>query len=307
MATHTLALSHSTHPVGTVLDAALRPREGPPGQPARPFPRLQHSMRITAAFIVVWTLAAAAQQAVPSFEVTSVKPNDSGALEQSGVMGKGTLTMTNMRLRALITTAYATRPDRILGLPDWTDRERFDLAARAPANTPDNQLPLMLRSLLVDRFGLVIRPEMRDQPVYALVMVRGDGALGPNLKPSTACAASRDVSAAAGTRACGVLTGSDGQRAYITGGARSIDLLARALLSILDRPVVNRTGLAGTYDFHVTFAAASAALSTAAPPSLTDAPSIFSALQEQLGLRLEASTGPIEFFIVERLERPSPD
>jgi bla regulator protein blaR1 len=152
-------------------------------------------MRITATFIVVWTLAAAAQQPAPSFEVTSVKPNNSGAIEQSGVMGKGTLTMTNMRLRAVMTTAYATRPDRIIGLPSWTDQERFDLAARAPANTPDNQLPLMLRSLLVERFGLVIRPEMREQPVYALVMARRDGAPRPNLKPSTECATTRDASA----------------------------------------------------------------------------------------------------------------
>jgi uncharacterized protein (TIGR03435 family) len=275
-------------------------------QPAGVFPRLQHGMRITATLVLVWTLTAAAQQPTPSFEVTSVKPNTSGAIEQSGVMGKGTLTMTNMRLRAVITTAYATRPDRIVGLPAWTDQERFDLAARAPANTPDNQLPLMLRSLLVDRFGLVIRPQMRDQPVYALVMARRDGAFGPNLKPSTACA-TRDVSSPAGTPACGVVSGSDGQRAYIIGGARSMDLLARALMAVVDRPVIDRTGLAGTYDFEVRFAASSATLSTAAPAGLADAPSIFSALQEQLGLRLEASTGPIEFFVVERLERPAPD
>src|SRR5262245_30234966 len=73
-----------------------------------------------------------------SFEVASVKPNPSGALEQSGRSGNGSMTMTNMRVRALIVTAYGIRPDRIVGAPAWIDEDRFDVAARAPADTPDN-------------------------------------------------------------------------------------------------------------------------------------------------------------------------
>ena len=256
-------------------------------------------MRVAAILIVISTVAGAAWQAAPSFDVTSVKPNTSGAVEQSGERGKGSLTMTNMRLRAVITTAYGIRPERIVGLPAWTDQERFDIAARAPAGTPDSELPLMLRTLLAERFRLVIRPEMREQPVYALVVARA-GTLGPNLKPSTECGT-------AGRPGCGAITGSDGKRAYIIVGARGIDLLVRVLQGLTDRPVIDRTGLTGTYDFEVRFSAASAALSAADPANLPDLPSIFSAVQEQLGLRLEPATGPVEFLVVERIERPSPD
>ena len=247
--------------------------------------------------LIATTLTAVVQQPQPSFEVTSVKPNNSGAVEQSGRRGKGLLTMTNMRLRAVIVSAYDIRPERIVGLPAWTDQERFDIAARAPADTPDNQLPLMLRTLLADRFGLVIRSEMREQPVYALVIARPGGTLGPNLRPSTECGT-------AGRPGCGVITGSDGSRAYIVGGARSIDLLVRALQGLTDRPVINRTGLTGTYDFELRFSPATLA---SPPANLPDLPSLYAAMQEQLGLRLEPTSGPIEFLVVERIERPSPD
>ncbi|HVL90226.1 MAG TPA: TIGR03435 family protein [Actinomycetota bacterium] len=247
----------------------------------------------------------------PAFEAASVKPNASGAAAQSGRMANGSVTMTNMRVRALIVTAYGSRPERIAGAPSWIDEARYDITAKAPAGTPDNQLPLMLRTLLTDRFKLVARTEMREQPVYALVMVRPGGTPGPSLRPSTECESGGAGSGIggpplpAGKRACGVISGSDGKAAYIIGGARSMELLARALqnLGLIERPVIDRTGLTGTYDFDLRFSAAPLASSAADVPL----PSIFTAVQEQLGLRLEPARGPVEFLVIDSIERPTAD
>jgi hypothetical protein len=93
--------------------------------------------------------------APPSFEVASIRPNTSGSPSQSSRTGEGSLTTTNMRVRALIVLAYGIRPDRIVGAPSWIDQERFDIAARAAANTSDNQLRLMLRTLLAERLDQI--------------------------------------------------------------------------------------------------------------------------------------------------------
>ena len=108
----------------------------------------------------------------------------------------------------------------------------------------------------------------------------------------------------AGIRACTVFTGSDGRGAYITGGARSIDAFVGALQQLTDRPVVDRTGLTGTYDFDLRFSATPLA---AQPTTQPDLPDIFAAVQEQLGLRLEPTRGPVEFLVVEHIERPTPN
>ncbi|MGH9240172.1 MAG: TIGR03435 family protein [Vicinamibacterales bacterium] len=273
--------------------------------------------RYTSIVIVVATIAAAAQQA-PAFEVASIKLNTSGATAQSSRIAKGSVVTTNVRVRGLLVSAYSIRPERIVGAPSWIDQERFDITARAPVDTPDSQLRLMLRTLLVDRFRLVARNEVRELPVYALVVDRTGGTLGPELKVSTACNAapiSNEPQRGAGVggalpsgeRSCTVFTGSNGRAAYIVGGARPIDALVQALQGLTDRPVINRTGLTGTYDFYVRFSAASASPLSVQPTDVSDVPSIFSAVQEQLGLRLEPTRGPVEVVVVESIERPTPD
>jgi uncharacterized protein (TIGR03435 family) len=269
------------------------------------------------------TLAAAHQAApstagAPTFEVASIKPNLSGAVSQSGFIENGALVTTNMRLRALIVLAYGIRPERVVGAPSWIDEDRFDVTARAAA-AADADVRIMLRGLLAERFRLAVRAEMREQPVYALVVAEPNRGLGANLKPSSECDAGSTSSggrgsvvtggaarSATGRHACGVITGSDGRDAYVIGGARSIDLLVRALQGVpplTERPIVNRTGLAGTYDFELRFAAAPMGVAADA----SNGPSIFTAVREQLGLRLESGRAPIEFFVVDRVERPTPD
>jgi uncharacterized protein (TIGR03435 family) len=190
----------------------------------------------------------------PRFDVASVKPNASGEIRQSSQIGKSSLTLTNMRVRAMLVLAFGImQPERIFDLPSWTERERFDVAAKAPPNTPDDQLRLMLRTLLAERFRLIVHTEMREQPVYALVIARADEVLGPNLKPSTECNASGSGRGAGntalpvGNRVCNVITRSDGPGvAHMSGGARTIGAFVDALQGhfqgLVDRPVVDRTG-----------------------------------------------------------------
>src|SRR5688500_11281493 len=107
------------------------------------------------AFVVLCSVTvpvAAQQPATPAFEVASVKRNNSGNSGSSGRMANDSVTLVNQRARLLLVNAYGMRPDRIVGGPSWLNTERFDVSARAPANTPDSQLPLMLRTLLVERF-----------------------------------------------------------------------------------------------------------------------------------------------------------
>ena len=261
---------------------------------------------------------AAQQQPTPRFEAASVKPNTRADRAFSEI-GKGSVVTTNLPMRALINLAHSVRPDRIVGSPAWFDRERFDITARAPAGTPDNLLRPMLQALLKERFGLVFHTEMREMPVYALVVDRGNGRRGPNLKASTQCdpdamntlgARIGDPTLPIGKRPCTVISGGDGRgTAFITGGARPIAAVVEALqnpglLRTIDRPVLDRTGLTGTYDFDLRFAAPSLRGPSPDAPPL---PSIFTALQEQLGLKLETSRGPVEMFVIDSVDRPTPN
>ena len=271
--------------------------------------------------LCAFTLTGLAQQPPTPlrFEVASVKPNTSGQISQSSHIGKGSVVTTNLRMRALIATTYGVRPDRIVGSPAWFDRERFDITARAPVDTPDNLLRPMLRTLLAERFRFVFHTELREMPVYALVVDRGNGRPGPNLIASTQCdpdamttlgPRTGDPALPIGKRPCTVISGFDGRgTAYVTGGARPIAAVVEALQNpglqgMVDRPVVDRTGLVGTYDFDLRFAAPRLG---AASPDALNLPSIFTALQEQLGLKLERSRGAVEMFVIDSVERPTPD
>jgi uncharacterized protein (TIGR03435 family) len=124
--------------------------------------------------------------AAPGFEVASVKPNTSGARASSThTLPGGRVTATNVTVRQLILGAYGLRGLQLTGGPSWIDSDRFDIDARAPENTPPEQVFPLVRALLADRFKLVVHTETREQPIYALVLARADKKLGPQLKEST--------------------------------------------------------------------------------------------------------------------------
>ena len=147
----------------------------------------------------------------------------------------------------------------------------------------------MLRSLLEDRFHLSAHRETRDLPIYALVLARADGRLGPRLRQATSddCA----------KRSCGMLPSVN----ELTAGALPMNEFARFLALNTGRLVVDRTGLTGVWDFDLKYSLPNA------PTPDPDRPSIFTALQEQLGLRLDATTGPVEVLVIDRVEPLIPD
>ncbi len=274
-----------------------------------------------AVLIVAGGLQAAGQSPSNStFEVASIKPSRSDTSGSSrlglGVQPGGRYTTTNVTARELIRVAYG-RPDpldasRVIGGPGWLDSDRFDLLAKAPDGSGIQQLFPMLQSLLADRFKLTIRAETRELPIYALVGV-ATGKLGPSLQPAEDCTARpRDATVAASPR---MLCGIDGSRpGRLVFGGMPISALAShpALPRELRRVVVDRTGLNGFYSGTLEWTPSALAGRSPFPPTdasppPADGPSIFAAVQEQLGLKLEFIRGPVDVLVIESVERPTPD
>ena len=234
-----------------------------------------------------------------AFEVASVKPNVSGSYNSTTRTVPGGFQATNTQLEPLIAYAYDVRPNQIAGAPGWTQSSRFDIQARTTGEPSGNDIRHMLRTLLAERFKLILHTETREQPIYALLAARDDSRLGADVKPST-----RDCSG--GPTPCGVNMTTDGRGGALRGTAISLHDLAGTLTGIVGRTVVDRTGVTGAFDVTLRFTRDS---TTADRPTgvAGDAPSIFSALQEQLGLKLESSRGPVEFLVIDRVEQPTAD
>ena len=248
----------------------------------------------------------AAQQA--AFEITSVKRNVSASGNSSNRnLANGSYSGTNVTLRSLIARAYEVRAFQVTGGPQWLDFDRFDIVGRGAEGTTNEMRPAMLRSLLADRFKLVTHRESREQPVYALVLARSDGRLGPQLKRAAlACAAAGTQAVAGQSAACGVDTSVNGRTGTMTITGMPLDAVAAALANFAgNRAVINRTGLEGSYDVELRFAPEGAAL--AASSRNDDAPAIFTAVEEQLGLKLQSDRGPVPFLVIDSVQPPSPD
>jgi uncharacterized protein (TIGR03435 family) len=213
-----------------------------------------------------------------------------------------------MTLRALVSAAYDIRSERIVGLPPWAASELFEVEARSPfPDTTDQQNWAMLRALLSERFNLAVHEDVRERPIYALVRAGSGDRLGPRIKPSVDCRWAGRVGAASILASgdeyrCGLSTFSDINGTRIRAGARPISDLARTLDGTGGRPVLDRAGLLGTYNFELQFAAPRPPLALA---DVTSLPDVFTALEEQLGLKLEPQLGPVRFLVVERAEPPS--
>jgi uncharacterized protein (TIGR03435 family) len=239
-------------------------------------------------------LPLAAQQPAPAFEVASIKPNTNGISNAlPPLRSNGSYSASNVAVKSIIANAYEVRIFQIEGGPDWLTSERFDIIARGPEGTPDQLRPAMLRTLLAERFKLVAHFETREQRVYSLTLLRGDGRLGPQLKPSAPASGS-----SSGFPSASVGNG----MARINGRRVSMDTLAMMLTgSVFNQRVINRTGLSGEFELDLRFTPDSS------PAAAPEFPSIFTAVQEQLGLKLEASRGPVEVLVIDSVERPTPD
>ncbi|MEP7354348.1 MAG: TIGR03435 family protein [Acidobacteriota bacterium] len=249
----------------------------------------------------------------PAFEVASIKPNNSGETRVSGgYQPGGRYSVTNYSLRALIAAAYVrpqVNPDFLIaGGPKWMDSDRFDVEAKAAGEFPGGPDGLsaprrvMLQGLLADRFGLKVHHEKRQGPVYSLNVVRPDGRLGPKLRVSSADCATPATPPAQGCFA------RIGPGSISSGGmllAQFISLLPR----FVDRVVVDSTMLTGRYDMDLSWTPAPG--EWVAPPipggaaPATDGPSLFTAIQEQLGLKLQPQTGPVDMLVIDDAHQPS--
>ena len=252
---------------------------------------------------------------LPSFDVASIKQNRSGEFFGSfGYEPGGQLVVVNNSVRTLIRSAYSLQNYQIIGGPDWMNSDRYDLSARGAGNASEEQLKLMLRRLLGERFKLVARRETREIPIYALVNARPDRPVGPDLRRARvdclAIAADAEKRGIApqlpqpqGNRpACGTRSAPGS----MMGTGVSMADLARNLAGPAGRMVVDKTGLTGAWDLDLKYVPDQPLPPIPGLPAApTDGASLFTALQEQLGLKLESQLAPVDVLTIVSIERPT--
>jgi uncharacterized protein (TIGR03435 family) len=257
----------------------------------------------------IWVLSCAAlaavslgaQDASPAFDVVSVKPNLSG----SGSFGTtsrpdGSVEANNVTLRSLILNAYSMQEFQVVGGPDWLATDRFDVIARGGTGDRGPRL----QAMLMDRFKLQVHTEQRERSAYALVPARSDRRLGPAIMPALVnCSGGGDPAQQrrdAGLTSCGLRTNVGRNGGTIRGGGLTMEKIATTLANYgAERPVIDRTGIEGIFDFDLTW--------VGQPTGGTDEVSFFTAVQEQLGLKLTPMTTPVEVLVIDRADRPEPN
>jgi uncharacterized protein (TIGR03435 family) len=241
--------------------------------------------------LLMFAALAAAQDVPPAFDVVSLRQNNSGDRARSfRIEPGGTLQATNVTVRHLMWNAYGVQDFQIVGGPSWIGTARYDVVAKAEGNPGRAQLRAMLRTFLEQRFKLRTTSTRRELPIYALVVTPE---AATRLRPAEgACAGS-----AGPESGCGAMMGAS----TLKSPGLSMPRLAGELTGVLGVRVEDRTGLSGNFDIELEWA----------PDTTTDAAaadgraSIFTAVQEQLGLRLNAARGPVDVVVVEAVERPA--
>ena len=233
----------------------------------------------------------------PEFDVASIHVNNAETDGHHHIISdpsESHFRTVNLAFRDLIQFAYGVPDSQILGGPAWLDSVMFDIDAKSdpavdaelhtlPTEEARHQKQLMVQALLADRFKLKVHQETRQLPVYALIVVKD----GPKFKPSKIDGTTIDTSRT---------------RLHIAGSDDTISIFARELAQILGRVVVNQTGLSGRYDLSLRWTPDDAA---SAPSSADVPPDIFTAIQEQLGLKLESTKGPVHMLVIDSVEKPS--
>lgn len=260
-----------------------------------------------------------------AFEVASVKPNKTGdGRIMFGLQPGGRFNATNVTLRMLLRQAFNVQEFQIAGGPEWMASDRFDVVAKAPEGefTADLMRP-MLRSLLAERFKLVVHNETREMAIYALVKARDDGKLGPNLSPAAIdCAAVMRGRRGGPPPAppqpgqkleCGFMIGPGRMNA----GGMPLSNLAQTLSPQVGRIVLDKTELTGNYDLELTYSleGLGSVFPGGGPPLINGAPApidpnqpnLFTALQEQLGLKLDSQRGPVDVVVIDSVQQPVAD
>ncbi len=282
-----------------------------------------------------------AQTELPSFDVASIKPNrGSDAPTTLFPLGPGDayaatgglFRAVNQPLIAYVRFAYRMGPgDELLNLPRWVSEERFDIQARTDTNPSKDQMRLLVRSLLMDRFGLGVHTEQRTQAIYDLIVAER-GRLGPQIRPHATDANCKGElvpleadapSASAPTTqppsmfqlptlpcgSIGFITVSSGDNGRMVANGEPMDKIAGVLrgpFTGIDRHIRNRTGLSGTFDFSLEWSRQAEFASPDTAPGDTG-PRFAEALRTQLGLTLRSARGPVDVLVIDRIDRPTAD
>jgi uncharacterized protein (TIGR03435 family) len=235
-------------------------------------------------YAILVAAAAFGQTPPPAFDVASVKPAAGRSLDFRILPG-GRLHITGLTLNVILREAYGVERYQIAGGPAWLDTDGFDIEARAEGEPARDQMLAMLQALLADRFRLKVHRESKEGNVYDLVVAKA----GHKLKPPT------------GDRSFISLYRNDppsepGVHYSLGGKKATLAMLAKRLGQQLGRPVIDRTGIEGEFDFKVDYA-------------IDDNPdsgsSLLVAVEDQLGLKLVAAKGPLDRLVVDRAEKPS--
>ena len=282
---------------------------------------------IAAAALPVFSQAPGAAR--PSFDVASIKPNTSGSGNSGTSTRQGRIFATNVSVKQLIRQAYSLQNFQIVGGPGWIDADRYDIEAKAedgavaqtPPGPPDpnkpNPIALMMQSLLEDRFQLKLHRETRELPVYTLSIAKDGSKMklsaeqnpgrggppergaGPPPAPGGPAAVARSLGAGNMNTSVNRVTGE------VNGDTVEIARLVSVLAGQLGRTVIDKTELKGFFDIHLQWAVDAGAGAAPGAPADPAGPSLFTALQEQLGLKLDSGKGPVEVLIIDSVQKPS--
>jgi uncharacterized protein (TIGR03435 family) len=248
---------------------------------------------VTAAVgLAAWTSGPLdAQESGARFEVASVKPNVGRDLSITfRAQPLDGLTYTNFPLESIIRFAYSVQPFRVFGMPSWTREERFDIAAKAARTITDDERRVMLRALLAERFQLKVHFETRERTIFVMTAARADKRLGPGLNPRPECDGAPCDS------------GGGGRGGSIRIRAVTLTQLADGMLSTVREELVrDETGIPGKFDVELSWRPESSADPDDSRPAFP------TAMQEQLGLKLEPLRRPVEMLVIDSVSRPTPD
>jgi len=264
-------------------------------------------------FIGLISVTGFAQAPSVEFDVASIKRSISPPPGTLRTLPTGELIASNTPIRVVFSQAYDF--DQIEGVPSWGS-DAYDVHVKPPEGATREQVRAMWRALLISRMKFVSHYEPRDVPAYKLMVARSDGTLGPELKPATLdCASAAPIGGATlaairdqplmlrdeGLKHCGPL----GAAGVVASGSVRMEEFAFSLGSRAGRPVSDGTGLTGRYSVALTYSTPPPAGSDQAPGGTPGAPEIFTALREQLGLKLESSTKTNQVLVIDHIERPT--
>jgi uncharacterized protein (TIGR03435 family) len=284
--------------------------------------RLRYRFGAVLAGAVALVATLPAQTAPPAdanglrFEVASIKRNVTGTFATSPpILPNGEIRLVNIPPRNVVLMAYPLDlvPFEIVNSPSWLESERYDVTAKGKAGATPDERQVMWRALLAERMKLAAHYETRDKPIYELVIERSDRALGAGLKPSTLdCtqppAAPQPPPPGGDMRSFAMSRckafGIDRDGTMYSGGVE-MATLARMISPTAGRPVVDRTGLEGFFSVALRFQRFAPRADT--PPTADDPPALFTAVQEQLGLKLESGKAEVPVLVIDHIERPDPD